>query len=195
MAPQRLLGVNALLEGTQSESRSPLFERTRLSNDDEVAALFRRHYSSLCRLAYVILGDGHAAEEVVMDAMLKTFSGWGRIRDLSSSEAYLRQAVVNGCRSKIRRKAVESRAAVVIKGRLRAPDEWADDVADSRRDVWQAVQRLPERQRACVVLRYFEDLAEAEIAQLMECSVGTVKSQLYKARARLQKSLDPEGSA
>lgn len=124
-----------------------------------------------------------------MDAMLKTFSGWGRIRDIASTEAYLRRAVVNGCRSKIRRKSVESRAAVVIKNRMRGPDEWADAGIEDRRDVWRAVTHLPERQRACVVLRYFEDLPEAEIAELMECSVGTVKSQLHKARARLEKSL------
>ena len=183
------------MEGTQSEGRSPLGERARLSNEQEVAALFRRHYTPMCRLAYVILADAHVAEEVVMDALLKTFSGWGRIRDAASTEAYLRRAVVNGCRSKIRRKAVESRAAVVIKNRMRAPDEWADLGTDTRREVWQAVQRLPERQRACVVLRYFEDLPETEIAELMECSVGTVKSQLHKARARLEKTLTAaEGS-
>ena len=179
------------MEGTLEERRTPLGERAKLTNDDEVAALFRRHYTSMCRLAYVILADAHMAEEVVMDAMLKTFSGWGRIRDVASTEAYLRRAVVNGCRSKIRRKSVESRAAVVIKNRMRAPDEWADTSGgvESRRDVWRAVTQLPERQRACVVLRYFEDLPEAEIAELMECSVGTVKSQLHKARARLEKTL------
>lgn len=178
-----------MLESTRKERRSPLGERARLSNEEEVAALFRRHYAPMCRLAFVILADAHAAEEVVMDAMLKTFSGWGRIRDVASSEAYLRRAVVNGCRSRIRRKSVESRGSVVIKNRMRGPDEWADAGIEDRRDVWRAVQGLPERQRACVVLRYFEDLPEAEIAELMECSVGTVKSQLHKARARLEKSL------
>ena len=194
MGPRRLLPVDAVLEDIQREG-TPLGERARLSNDDEVAALFRRHYAPMCRLAYVILTDAHVAEEVVMDAMLKTFSGWGRIRDVASTEAYLRRAVVNGCRSKIRRKSVESRAAVVIKNRMRAPDEWADAGMEDRRDVWRAVTQLPERQRACVVLRYFEDLPEAEIAELMECSVGTVKSQLHKARARLEKSLAVSGGS
>jgi len=188
--------VDAVFEVTQSESRVSLSERARLSSDQEVAALFRRHYTPLCRLAYVILGDAHVAEEVVMDAMLKTFSGWRRIRDVASSEAYLRRAVVNGCRSRIRRKSVESRGAAVMRGRLQRPDEWADAGVEDRRDVWNAVQVLPERQRACVVLRYYEDLPEAEIAEIMDCSIGTVKSQLHKARARLEKTLTRwEGSA
>lgn len=193
--PRRLLGVEAVFEGTPSESRTRLLERTGLSSDQEVAALFRRHYASMCRLAFVILGDAHVAEEVVMDAMLKTFSGWRRIRDVASSEAYLRRAVINGCRSRIRRKSVEARGAAVMKGRLQRPDEWADAGNEDRDDVWRAVQGLPERQRACVVLRYYEDLPEAEIAEIMDCSIGTVKSQLHKARARLEKSLDrAEGS-
>lgn len=187
--------MHAITGASESESGGGLFQGAGLSNDEQVAALFRRHYTPMCRLAYVILADAHVAEEVVMDALLKTFSGWGRIRDAASTEAYLRRAVVNGCRSKIRRKAVESRAAIVIKNRMRAPDEWADEGTDTRREVWHAVQQLPERQRTCVVLRYFEDLPEAEIAELMECSVGTVKSQLHKARARLEKTLTAaEGS-
>lgn len=179
----------------EGESGVGLFERAELGESDDVAALFRRHYAGMCRLAFVIVGDAHAAEEIVMDAMLKTFSGWRRIRDRASTEAYLRRAVVNGCRSKIRRKSVETRAAVVMRGRLRPPDEWADEASGTRDEVWKAVLALPERQRSCVVLRYYEDLPEAEIAELMECSIGTVKSQLHKARARLEKTLSvPEGT-
>lgn len=64
--------------------------------DHEVASLFRRHYTRMCRLAYVIVGDRSLAEEVVMEALVRTYSGWRRIRDLDRSEAYLRQAVING---------------------------------------------------------------------------------------------------
>jgi RNA polymerase sigma-70 factor (sigma-E family) len=158
--------------------------------DREVSALFTRYYAPMCRLAYVILGDRAQAEEIVMDCLLKTLTGWTRIRDVERIDAYLRRSVVNMCRSRIRRKAVEARAGSVLQWRAetRAPD-WDPERHETGRVVWEAVKGLPERQRACVVLRYFEDLPEAEIAEVLDCSVGTVKSQLSKARAKLEQSL------
>lgn len=177
-------------EGSVIESGVELGERAEVGRDEEVAGLFRRHYAPMCRLAYVILGDAGAAEEVVMEALVKTFSGWMRIRDLDRSEAYLKRAVVNGCRSKIRRKSIESRAAVVLRSQAQASATPSDpDRSDTRRAVWEAIRGLPERQRAAVVLFYYEDLPEAEIADILQCSVGTVKSQLFKARAKLGRSL------
>ena len=167
-----------------------LNERSDAQRDAQVAALFDRHYAPLCRLAFVILGDAAMAEEIVMDALLKTYTGWGRIRDLERSDAYLKRAVVNLCRSKIRRKMVEGRVNEVTHHRegLKASD-WDPERHETSRLVWAAVKTLPERQRAAVVLRYFEDLPEAQIAEVLECSVGTVKSQLSKARAKLEKQL------
>jgi RNA polymerase sigma-70 factor (sigma-E family) len=158
-----------------------------------VAGLFDRHYAPMCRLAYAILGDAPLAEEIVMEALLKTFTGWGRLRDTDRADAYLRRAVVNLCRSRIRRKTIESRVNRTIHHRdeLKAPD-WDADRHETSRLVWAAVVALPERQRACVVLRYFEDLPESEIAEILECSVGTVKSQLSKARAKLEPVLSGE---
>jgi RNA polymerase sigma factor (sigma-70 family) len=114
-------------------------------------------------------------------------------------DAYLRRAVVNLCRSKIRRKTIEARvnAEHFRRGELKPPD-WDPERHETSRLVWEAVRALPERQRACVVLRYFDDLPEAQIADALECSVGTVKSQLSKARAKLEGSLATtmtEGSA
>ncbi|MGH2731018.1 MAG: sigma factor, partial [Actinomycetota bacterium] len=91
------------------EGGTGLIERSDTERDQEVAALFNRHYTPLCRLAYVILGDTATAEEVVMEALLKTFAGWRRIRDVDRVDAYLRRSVVNLCRSKIRRKVIEGR--------------------------------------------------------------------------------------
>ncbi|MBA2725947.1 MAG: SigE family RNA polymerase sigma factor [Actinobacteria bacterium] len=183
-------GSCVLGPGTAVEGRFILTQRSEAERDRDVTALFDRHYAPLCRLAYVILGDAALAEEIVMDALLKTYTGWGRIRDLDRSDAYLKRAVVNLCRSKIRRKMVESRVNEVTHHRevLRAPD-WDPERHETSRLVWAAVKTLPERQRAAVVLRYFEDLPEAQIAEVLECSVGTVKSQLSKARAKLEKQL------
>jgi RNA polymerase sigma-70 factor (sigma-E family) len=162
-------------------------ERARPSRDEAVAELFDAHYAPMCRLAYAILNDAPLAEEIVMEALLKTFTGWNRLRDTARADAYLRRAVVNLCRSKIRRKTIEARVNRTIHHRdeVKAPD-WDPERHETSRLVWQAVVALPERQRACVVLRYFEDLPESEIAEILECSVGTVKSQLSKARGKLE---------
>ena len=172
------------------ESGVSVVGRAESERDRAIAALFDRHYAPMCRLAYVIPGDAALAEEIVMEALIKTFSGWGRIRDVSRADAYLRRAVVNLCRSKIRRKSIEARVNAVSyrRAELNAPD-WDPETHETSRLVWAAVRGLPERQRACVVLRYFEDLPEGQIADVLGCSVGTVKSQLSKARAKLEKSL------
>lgn len=169
-----------------------LMERSEVQRDREIAAMFDQHYGPMCRLAYVILGDSAIAEELVMEAFLKTFSGWWRIRDRTHIDAYLRRAVVNLCRSRIRRKAIESRVNATFHSREQvvAP-AWDPERHETSRLVWKAIRGLPERQRAAVVLRYFEDLPEAEIAEALQCSVGTVKSQLSKARAKLERALGP----
>ncbi len=163
-----------------------LLDRSDVERDAEFAALFDRHYAPMCRLAYVIIGDAALAEEIVMESMLKTFAGWSRIRDMDRIDAYVRRAVVNLCRSKIRRKVIENRVNRVVHHRDEVkPPDWDPERHETSRLVWEAVRGLPERQKACVVLRYFEDLSEADIAESLDCSVGTVKSQLSKARAKL----------
>jgi RNA polymerase sigma-70 factor (sigma-E family) len=162
-----------------------------LTRDERIAVLFDEHFNRLRDLAYVILGDRGAAEEIVMEAFLKTFTGWGRIRDLDRADAYLKRAVVNLCRSKIRRKVVEARSNTVVYKRdeRKAPD-WDPEIHEESRELWAAVRKLPVRQRACIVLRYVEDLAEQDIAMIMDCSVGTVRSQLSRARKKLEIQLE-----
>lgn len=180
--------ASALLEGGGFR----VAERSDVERDREIALLFDRHYAPMCRLAFVILGDAALAEEIVMEALLKTFTGWGRIRNVDSADAYLKRAVVNLCRSRIRRKAIEARVNAVSHRReaLKGP-EWDPERHETGRVVWEAVKGLPERQRACVVLRYFEDMPEAQIADILGCSIGTVKSQLSKARGKLEARLGP----
>lgn len=183
------MGARTATYGAATCQGVRVMDRSR-QRDEVVADLFDRHYAPMCRLAYVILGDAALAEEIVMEALLKTFTGWGRLRDLDRVDAYLRRSVVNLCRSKIRRKVIENRVNATIHHRdeRRAPD-WDPERHETSRLVWQAVVALPERQRACVVLRYFEDLPESQIAEVLDCSVGTVKSQLSKARAKLESAL------
>lgn len=158
--------------------------RVASSKKRAVEVLFESHYDPMCRLAFVILGDAWLAEEIVMEAMLKTFSGWGRLREPDRADVYLRRAVINLCRSRIRRAILERKAPPVTERTHPQSD------LHERDEILTAVRALPERQRACVVLRYYEDLSESQIAEILDCSTGTVKSQLHKARAHLARLLE-----
>ena len=168
------------------EGEIRLVERRR-ARDDAVERLFDEHYAPLCRLAFVILGDRALAEEIVMEALLRTFTGFGRLRDPGRADVYLRRAVINLSRTGIRRRMLERR----VGSALAEPGEASSSarVPEDAAVVWAAVRDLPDRQRACVVLRYYEDLSEAQIADVLDCAVGTVKSQLSKARAKLAAAL------
>ncbi|HUD18386.1 MAG TPA: SigE family RNA polymerase sigma factor [Acidimicrobiales bacterium] len=166
----------------------------RPGRDELVSTLFDEHYPGLCRLASLLLGDPAEAEEVVQEAFLKTYARWWRLRHPERAQWYLRAAVVNGCRSKGRRRVSEDRGNRTL---------WATDGVVAAEAVGErtgealavvaAVRALPDRQREAVVLRYYEDLSEADIAQALGCSVGTVKSQLSKARATLARHLSAQG--
>jgi len=164
--------------------------------DQLVAALFDAHWATLCRVASLLLDDPSVAEEVVQEAFARTYAGWWRIRRPERASAYLRAAVVNECRSRGRRRATERRGNRTVW----ATDGGADDDRARHEDqasaevltVLAAVRALPPRQREAVVLTYYQDLPEAEVAASLRCSVGTVKSQLSKARATLAASLGPQ---
>jgi len=184
-----------------------------MDNDEPVAGaeaglrqLFEQHWTGLCRLGFLMLGDPAAAEECVQDAYLGVFRAWDRVSLMERPDLYLRTAVLNQCRSRLRRRQVEARVArASVAGAgggdpgTRRPGAGGDDgsgtgkgLADPdlvRQEIVAAVRRLPPRQRAAVVLRYYEDRSEAEIASAMGCSPGTVKSQLAKARATLGRDL------
>ena len=158
--------------------------------DRLVEELFDRHYRSLRGLAYTILADGGAAEEVVMEAFTKIYSGWNRFRRVDNPPAYLRQMVANECRSRLRRAKLDTRARTQIgQAESRRPPTLDPERHAIDLDLWNVVKQLPERQRTCVVLRYLEDLPEAEIAAIMKISVGTVKSQLSHARAAMERMM------
>ena len=153
------------------------------------ATVFNTHHRQAVRLAYLLTSDADQAEDIVAEAFAKVYVRWskGEVRDVG---AYLRRAVANEANSKLRRRYLERREAQRRHGDdrgVRTVDEGAAD----RDQVWQAIQRLPNRQRKAVVLRYYEDLSEAETADVLGCSVGTVKSQVSRGLARMQQLLGP----
>ena len=174
-------------DGTVAEDRR--------GRDELVAELFALHYPGLCRLAALLLGDAAGAEEVVQEAFLRTYTGWRRIRRPDRAQWYLRAAVVNQCRSRNRRRISEDRGNRTLWATGdRAVPGWDSERTGEALAVLQAVDALPPRQREAVILRYYRDLSEADVAEALGCSVGTVKSQLSKARSSLGRRLGQPGS-
>jgi RNA polymerase sigma-70 factor (sigma-E family) len=135
---------------------------------------------ALLRTAYLLVRDEALAEDLLQTALTKAWFAWGRIE--GEPERYVRRILVNTSASWWRRRWHGERPTADLPER-RTPDSRD---ASGDRDLWDAVGRLPSRQRAVVVLRYLEDRTEAETADLMGCSVGTVKSQCSKALAKLR---------
>lgn len=137
----------------------------------------------LLRLAFLLTQDWAAAEDLVQTGLVKAWFAWPRIR--GEPEPYVRKIIVNTQMSWLRRtwrsKEVTSAA---VPDQAEGPDVFGE--TNDRDAVWAALRRLPPRQRAVLVLRYFEDLSEAQVAKLLGCSVGTVKSQSSKALATLR---------
>ena len=143
----------------------------------------------LHRTAYLLCGDWHVAEDLVQDALARTALHWKRVESSPSPDAYVRQVLVNESRRRWRRRSSHERPSADV-GALVADDGSYDRAA--RDELMQALHRLPRRQRAAVVLRYFEQLSETETAQAMGCSVGTVKSTTHRALAALRGILTTE---
>ena len=147
--------------------------------DDSFDAFCRRELDWARRLAYVLVVDVDAAAEIAQDAFLGLQP---RYPELRNPRAYLRVTIVNGCRRHRRREARRQESQ-----RLAAEPEL---VSPPSREILDLVDRLPDRQRAVLVLRYFEGLSEAEIADTLSCRPGTVKSLASRALDRLRKELD-----
>lgn len=153
----------------------------------EFAEVFNEHHGAAVRLAYLLISDADQAEDVVAEAFAKVYVRWrrGGVRDVG---AYLRRAVANEANSRLRRRYLERRHAEHRSGDERGIRHHDDHAAD-RDEVWWALERLPTRQRTAVVLRYFEELSEAETADVLGVSVGTVKSQVSRGLDRLEELL------
>jgi RNA polymerase sigma-70 factor (sigma-E family) len=146
--------------------------------------------ATLLRTAYLLGGDWATAEDLLQIALTKTYLAWRRLGEIEAVDAYARRVLVNTATSWWRRRWHGERPTEVL------PDRPAPDRIDERieRDqLWRHVTSLPSRQRAVLVLRYYEDLSEADTAHLLHISVGTVKSQCARAIATLRRKLAEDG--
>ena len=160
-------------------SDEPADERTK----EVLRQAFAAHYLPLLRLSTLLGGGSPNSEDIVQDVFVRSAA---RLPGLNDEEIgpYLRTGVVNAWRNERRRLSSDRRKVGTAATLPSAPpDPFRDD------DLWSAVIGLPVRQRACLVLRYYEDLSEADIAALLGCSVGTVKSQTSRALTKLRKAV------
>ena len=149
----------------------------------EVYVACRRR--SLLRTAWLLTGDWHAAEDLVQTALMRCYPKWGRLHAQSEADAYVRRAIFNTYVSLRRRKWRGELACAVV------PESSDGDISDEvvqSQMMLAALARLAPRQRAVIVLRFYEDLTEADTALSLGCTVGTVKSQTAKALRSLRNS-------
>jgi RNA polymerase sigma-70 factor (sigma-E family) len=155
--------------------------------DERFTAFVRSRGEHHLRMATLLTGNPHAAEDLLQASLLKLYRAWSRIDTSGVPDAYLRQIIVNTHRSWWRARWRQETPVPDV------PDAAASEDAADRSEVgvlvWQALARLPGQQRAVLVLRYFEDLPEAEVASLLSCSAGAVKTHAHRGLRALRQSL------
>jgi RNA polymerase sigma-70 factor (sigma-E family) len=159
-----------------------------MSGDDpDFLEFFAAEFWPLRRVGFLLTGDWDQAEDLAQEAMARTWAAWPRVRGYDRPGAFARKVLLNRHRSLLRRAVVEARHRLASRPEERSqPDFAGDDLV-----LWQALRRLPARQREAIVLRYYLDLPEAEVARLLRVPAGTVKSWTHRGLARLRDRLGP----
>lgn len=160
--------------------------------DAEFTDFVQARWHSLCRLAYALARDEQAAEDLVQQALTQVYLAWPRIRSHDAVETYTRTCVTRCFLADKRRRRWYEVALDVERGHDRMAND-REPAIEARDEIWRELGALPPRQRAVLVLRYYEDLTEAQIAEVLGCRPGTVKSQASKALARLRHRLASAG--
>ena len=158
---------------------------------DRLEALYLRHGPEALRLAYLLTGDRELSEDIAQEAFVRVARRLSGLRRAGSFQWYLRRTVVNLVNSHLRRRRVERAHLKRLVSSAAAAGVGTPDVV-TRQAVRGAIGQLPARQRAVVVLRYYEDLTDQQIASVLDCPVGSVKSSLHRAAAILRQHLGQE---
>jgi RNA polymerase sigma-70 factor (sigma-E family) len=169
------------------EGDAELTERIEVA-PDRIEDLYVRHGPAAFRLAFLLTGDARAAEDAVQDAFVQVIGRLGNLRTGLAFEAYLRTTVINIVRSRWRRAAIMRKYRVFEEASAAAIPA-SDSAIVDRLMVWNAIQQLPPRQRVAIVLRFYEDLAEDDIASIMRCRPGTARSLISRGMAALREGI------
>ena len=153
-------------------------------SDAEFTEFVHASWPALYRTAYLMLGDRDLAEDLVQTALAKTYASWAKVRELGAARSYARTTMVNTASSWFRKKSWRNEHPTE-----RLQEHAYDDDPSVRPAIMQALAQLPPRQRAVVVLRFYDDLTVADTAHTLGCAAGTVKSQSSDALAALRRLL------
>lgn len=154
--------------------------------DQEFRAFVEQMAGPLHRMAFLLCGDWHLADDLVQESLAKAYSHWAKVQRADNPSAYVRRILINESRRNWRR---NPQTDTQLSGADVAVPDLSDRVA-GRADLIRALQSLPIRQRATVVLRFLEELSERETATVLGCSEGTVKSQTSRALTKLKSVLN-----
>jgi RNA polymerase sigma-70 factor (sigma-E family) len=185
---ETLVATGAIMPGA---FLAPSSVRLGWSADRAVTELYSQQYRPLVRLAALLVRDTPTAEEVVQDAFVAMHDAWQRLRDAENALAYLRQAVVNRSKSVLRHRTVVDRNLAKTTPDMPSAEHGALVLLE-RSAVVAALRHLPDRQREAIVLRYYADLTEAEIAATMGISRGAVKSHTARGMIALRSALEQD---
>jgi len=164
----------------------------RVGRTDAISELFLTHHRRLVGLASLLVDDRETAEDVVQDAFAGLYHRWRQLRDPNAAIGYLNRAVVNGCHDQLRhgRRATVSLRRLTPRAEGLASAEHDAVEHDEADRIWRAIAELPHRQRQVLVLRYYLDQSEAEIADTLEVSRGSVKKHASRGLAALGRCLE-----
>lgn len=161
--------------------------RTLASMPEGFAGFYATNHRDLTGLAYTLTGSWSVAEDLAQEAFVRAYRDWDRIRDYDRPDSWVRTVLVNLATSRGRRLAAEGRALVRLRGRRE--ESHTDPLPGDAERFWGAVRALPRRQAQAVALYYHEERSVEEIATIMRCATGTVKSHLHAARRTLAERL------
>ncbi len=164
--------------------RNSAYPRAAAAADRAITAMYATEYRSLVRMSAVLLGDVSAAEEVVQDSFIAVHAAWRRLRGIEKAVPYLRRSVLNRSRSLLRQR--------IVVGRHAPGREHGAVTQFERSAVIAALRRLPARQQEALVLRFYLELSEEEVAAAMKISRGAVQSHTARGQAALRTVLEPE---
>ena len=151
---------------------------------DRLAEMYERSAPGGFRLAFLLTGDRALAEDLVQDAFVRFVGRFGHLRDLDAFDGYLRRTIVNLSKNVYRRRAIER--SYLERRTAEDRDERTDPDFAENESIRRALMALPERQRAAIVLRYYEDRPEIEIADILHCRPATVRSLVARGLERLR---------
>jgi RNA polymerase sigma-70 factor (sigma-E family) len=173
---------------------SPSVDRLAATDTGRLGELYVRHADDAVRLAYLLTGDRALAEDLVQDAFVRLVGRLVHLRDPGAFDGYLKRTVVNLSNSHFRRKKVERAYLERAGGAIGTQQgQWSDRSVEDRDALWRALGRLSGRQRAALVLRFYEDLPERQVAEILKCRPGTVKSLVSRGLETLRNEIRGEG--